>query len=337
MKKSLLFCGVAALALASCTQNEVLEVSDSRAIGFSSFVGKPTKAVTEITAENLTKFNVFGYHGDATVDYNNVAVTGTTSSGWNPATVAYWVKEKNAAYEFAAYSNQNESLDNVSFANKTLTISNYSVDNKDLIAAQTSVGVPESSSDYPETVGFEFYHMLSQIRFSFKTDAAESYIMKVSNIKINAGKTGATGTFVAGSTNPTITWTGASNGDYTIEDITDIAYGKPETPTSSKYLIILPQNTGALNVTFTVTLTDAEGAAIGKGNFTAPLKIDESGNAWKSGYRYNYTATIKGSDIPVDPENPDTKVQEIKFNVTSVDGWDDETRVPDTTEPSVTD
>ena len=38
MKRNLLFCGVAALALASCTQNEVLNVNESRAIGFDAFV-----------------------------------------------------------------------------------------------------------------------------------------------------------------------------------------------------------------------------------------------------------------------------------------------------------
>ena len=35
MKKGLLMLGAAAMMLASCTQNEVLEVSESRAIGFN--------------------------------------------------------------------------------------------------------------------------------------------------------------------------------------------------------------------------------------------------------------------------------------------------------------
>lgn len=46
--------GVAALALASCTNEEVLNVSDSRAIGFDAFVGKTTKA--DITDANIREF-----------------------------------------------------------------------------------------------------------------------------------------------------------------------------------------------------------------------------------------------------------------------------------------
>ena len=45
MKKSLLMLGAAAMMLASCTQNEVVEVAESRAIGFDAFVNNNTKAV----------------------------------------------------------------------------------------------------------------------------------------------------------------------------------------------------------------------------------------------------------------------------------------------------
>lgn len=38
MKKSLLMLGAAAMVLASCTQNEVMEVAENRSIGFNSFV-----------------------------------------------------------------------------------------------------------------------------------------------------------------------------------------------------------------------------------------------------------------------------------------------------------
>lgn len=332
MKKSLFFCGVAALALASCTQSEVLEVNDSRTIGFSAFVGKPTKAVTEITKDNLTHFNVFGYHGDAaTVDYNNVDVTGSKDGGYTPASVAYWVKDKNAAYEFAAYSDQNAKLDAAAFADKTLTFTNYTVDGKDLIAAQTSVAMPAEGGEYPATVDFTFYHMLSQIKFSFKTDVSESQIMKISNMKITAGKT-ATGTFSMSQNLPSVNWTSAQDGEYSIAEIADIANGTPNVATESEPIVILPQITDELKVTFTVTFTDAAGAAIGEGDFTASLDIDgQAASAWKPGFRYNYTATIKGSDVPVDPENPDDKAKEIKFSVTEVDGWENASDVP--TEP----
>lgn len=71
MKKGLLMLGVAALALASCTNEEVLNVSDSRAIGFDAFVGKTTKA--DITDANISEFYVYGgYDNNLTNVFDNV-------------------------------------------------------------------------------------------------------------------------------------------------------------------------------------------------------------------------------------------------------------------------
>lgn len=177
MKKSFLMFGVAAMALASCTQNEVVEYAENRAIQFDTFVNNNTRAVTELKTGNLTKFNVFAYHGTNTVDYNNVLVTGNSTSGWTPAANAYW--QAGNAYEFAAYSDQNGELSNVSFANKTLTFTGYKVDGKDLVAAQTSVAL-QSDVDGYTAVNLTFYHMLSQIKFTFTNSDADDYTLKIS-------------------------------------------------------------------------------------------------------------------------------------------------------------
>ncbi len=67
MKKSLFMLSAAALTLASCSQEEVLNVAtggrDANAIAFQAHAGKSTRAA-EINTANLTEFNVFGYHGD---------------------------------------------------------------------------------------------------------------------------------------------------------------------------------------------------------------------------------------------------------------------------------
>ncbi len=341
MKKSFLMFGVAAMALASCTQNEVVEYAENRAIQFDTFVNNNTRAVTELKAENLTKFNVFAYHGANTVDYNNVLVTGSNSSGWTPAANAYW--QAGNAYEFAAYSNQNEAITSepgVSFANKTLTFTGYEVAGKDLVAAQTSVALQTDVNSYT-AVNLTFYHMLSQIKFTFTNSDADDYTLKISKIKITAGKT-AKGEFKMneGGT-PAISWTDASNGEYTITDIADIANG-PSESTASESLLILPQSTTGLKVTFTARLTDAGNNVIATGNFEAPLKISEDGgDAWKPGYRYNYIAELNGSDVPVNPVDPsepgdeeDPKPTVIQFNVVEVDSWEDSNAAGSTT-PSV--
>lgn len=338
MKKSFLMFGVAAMALASCTQNEVVEYAENRAIQFDTFVNNNTRAVTELETEDLTKFNVFAYHGTNTVDYNNVLVTRNSTSGWTPAANAYW--QAGNAYEFAAYSDQNGELSNVSFANKTLTFTGYEVAGKDLVAAQTSVDAQDNVNSYT-AVNLNFYHMLSQIKFTFTNSDAADYTLKISNINIEAGKT-AKGEFKMneGGT-PAISWTDASNGEYTITDIADIANG-PSGSTASEPLLILPQSTTGLKVTFTARLTDAGNNVIATGNFEAPLKISEDGgDAWKPGYRYNYIAELNGSDVPVNPVDPsepgdeeDPKPTVIQFNVVEVDSWEDSNAAGSTT-PSV--
>lgn len=339
MKKSFLMLGVAAMALASCTQNEVVEYAENRAIQFDAFVGKSTRAVTELETAGLTQFNVFAYHTGDVVDYNNVAVKGSGSgTGWKAEANAYW--QAGNAYEFAAYSDQNAAISSgVSFADKTLTFTNYTVGEKDLVAAQTSVtGV---TAQYSTPVDLTFYHMLSQIKFTFKNSDAAEYNLAISDIKITAGKT-ANGEFKMneGGT-PAISWTDASNGEYTITNIADIANG-PSKSTASKSLLILPQSTTGLKVTFTARLTDAGNNVIATGNFEAPLKISEDGgDAWKPGYRYNYIAELNGSDVPVNPVDPsepgdeeDPKPTVIQFNVVEVDSWEDSNAAGSTT-PSV--
>ena len=61
MKKSLLMLGVAVAALASCTQNEVVDIAESNAIKFdNAFVGNATKATApEITKDNITDIYVY--------------------------------------------------------------------------------------------------------------------------------------------------------------------------------------------------------------------------------------------------------------------------------------
>ena len=67
MRKSLLLLGVAVAALASCTQNEVVDIAESNVIKFdNAFVGNTTKATTapEVTTDNIEDMYVFAVDGD---------------------------------------------------------------------------------------------------------------------------------------------------------------------------------------------------------------------------------------------------------------------------------
>lgn len=335
MKNSLFLLGAAAVAaLSSCSQSEVMEVAENRAIGFNAFVNNNTRAITELTKTNLTKFNVFGYHGTNTPDYTNTLVTGSgTTNEWTIAGAAYWQKEN--AYEFAAYSDGNNSLanENVLFAEKKLTISNYTVSTNDLIAAQTSVASQDDITKY-KAVNLNFYHLLSQVKFTFSNSDSRDYIMKISDLTITANKTGKVVFTMNDGTSPSITWSDATTGTYTITGLADIAEGDLNAPHSTESILVMPQENDALTVSFTVTLSDTKEGEIAKGKFTASLDIDPAkGSVWDPGYRYNYTATINGSDVP-DIDDPDKKPIKIEFTVTEeIDGW--ENAEADPTTPSV--
>lgn len=307
MKKGLLMLGAAAMVLASCTQNEVVEVAESRAIGFDAFVNNNTKAVTDITKASLTKFYVFGdYDNGASVAFSNTEVNGANGGTYTPVNPAYWQTGK--TYAFGAYSNGNGDQLTASFSNGTLTISDYSVnDANDLIAATvTGAAAPNAGED--KAVALTFKHLLSKVKFTFSTTASpEAYKMEVSGLTFNAIKTAATCVF----SNNTIStdWAG-TNGDYSIATLAD--YAVADGSASTDDILVIPQVNTTIEASFTVTIYDEKtNNQIATNDFTASLDCSE----WVEGYVYNYTATINPDDV-------DDQMKPITFTVTSVTDWD---------------
>ena len=308
-----------ALALGGCSKTETTEVAQGRAIGFDAFVGKSTKAVTEVTNNNLKAFYVFGdyQNTDTWVDvFDNTKVTGSgggSGSEWTPEQTAYWLDGK--TYKFGAYANGAEgtSLEGASFSAETgtLTFKDYVVGENDLIAA-----IP-ASVNVGDPVALTFSHMLSQVKFTFTNEDADTYTMKISDIKIESAVTTCTGTY---TNNGGASWNdGTPNGTYDFGTLDNIAG-----TTGTTDLLVIPQDNANLYVTFTATFTDGSGSEtpIAEGDFKASLKYTANGtgtdNLWTPGYKYNYTATINASTI-------DDSLEEniIKFEVTAVEGWDD--------------
>jgi len=332
MKKNLILMGAAIAALSSCTQSEVLDVPESKAIRFSSFVDKPTRTVTEVT--NLTNFYVFGNFGTASpydgVAYNNESNTQTY----------YWAAKDNI-YKFGAYANgENGKLDNVTFAPGegdetamgTLTFSNYQPQleankGKDLVAAVANHKVT-GSEDTNTKVDLTFKHLLSQVKFTFKTTDADTYTLKIHDIKIDnnaISKANCTfdGTNIAWATE------GAEKNGYTYDEIADIAVataldGENAPYQGSSVEMVIPQSdTNNIKVTFSATVSGGGFAEPKTGNFEANLDYakgdvaETTDNTWTPGYRYNYIATINADQI-----DPTLETKKINFDVT-VDTWKD--------------
>lgn len=312
MKKGLMMLGIATMMLASCTNEDVLNVSDSRAIGFNTFVNNNTKAVTDITTASLSKFYVFGdYDEGASVAFSNTEVIGSQGGTYTPVNPAYWQTGK--TYEFGAYSNGNASL-TASFSNGALTITGYSVDDaKDLIAATASeIAAPAAGED--KSVPLTFKHLLSKVKFTFSTTAVpEAFRMEVSNLTFKGIKTAATCVF----SNNTIStmWTG-TEGDYTIATLGD--YAVTDGFASTEDILVIPQSNTDIEASFKVTIYDENtNEEIATNDFTASLDCTK----WVEGYVYNYTATIN-------PDKVDGNLKPITFTVTKVEDWEPEQKEP---------
>lgn len=322
MKRSLFLLGMAAAALSSCTNEDVVDVAQNRAIWFDTFVNNNTRAVTEVGSgieqTPLISYYLFGDYGDAAGNYSVPVFDNEPSSA-----IAYWTVNK--YYAFGAYANGNDNrIDNATFDANTgkLEFPGYTPnDEKDLVAAtaRAEAGADVTNKD---AVPLQFAHMLSQVKFTFKTDVANSYIIKISDLKFNAVNT-ADGSYTktteaAGK----IDWTGnISKGYYVYEEMSDIA-DKDKNYTDSDVKLVIPQdNTDQISVTFTATLNGPGIDSEVKKEFTANLGYEAGSisgteaNTWTPGYSYNYTTTINADDI-----NSDLK--EIKFT-TEVTEWKD--------------
>lgn len=310
MKKQFIMAAVAIMAVAGCAKTEVVNVDSGRAIGFSSFVGKPTKAVTVV--ESLSNdFYVFGNYGDGT------SWTGQAFNNEINTTAYYW--QSGQTYRFGAYADgSNGRIAGATFdaASQTLEFPGYTAGTKDLVAAVTD----DIDADIYYTAGTQtatpvpliFSHMLSQVKFTFTTDAAATYNMTITEVKINGAVVTADGKFTAAGA----VWTGSTEGtyEYTLNP-NNISSGV----SASEVNLVIPQGgTDQLTVTFKAEIS---GEATGNAEFTANLGHSLSSlpaNTWQPGYCYNYNAKVLLKDVI---DNPEDKVQ-ITFTPT-VDGWQD--------------
>ena len=285
--KRLVMCGVAVLALAGCTQSEVLNINSDRAIGFDAYTGKGTRVVSDITGGGSTTFNKFIVYGSysisedqETVVFNGVEVSYTTSS-WTYTKEQYW---QNGNYNFAAYSDGNGALSGGPTASYThdggLQIQNYVVGEKDLIFATQTASVTDKTT-YNTAVELKFSHLLSKVKFTFTNMFADNLKVEVSGLQIDNSNTkgnysGTAWTDLSANTTPII---------YDDKDVNADDYTPEE-------CYVLPQSTNGLTASFTVTVKDALDAEVMRKEFTGVSLNVTNVSAWQNGYAYNYTAEL---------------------------------------------
>lgn len=323
MKRGLFMLGVAVAALSGCSQSEILEVAEGRAIGFSSFVNNNTRAVNEVTKDNLSEYYVFGNYGnDGASDWSGQAFNNELNT-----TLYYW--QPSMTYRFGAYADGNGgkiASSAVSFdaANSKLTFTNYTPDDtKDLVAAVTGNETADTYIASSETkVPLNFKHLLSQVKLTFTSTAAATYKLSISDVRIEGAVSTCTGDYTASG----VTWN--TDGTTTKNGYVYDFFGTEDRVISSEVSqyqskLVIPQSgTEQLYVYFTATIKGEKpsGSVDFTKNFKAALGhtvADVDANAWEPSYCYNYIANVEIKDI-VDNKND---LVEIKFDVKGVEEW----------------
>ena len=323
MKKSIFLLGVAVAAMTSCSNDELLEQIQpvQKAIGFESWVNKPTKAVNDVTANTLNEFYVFGYFtkGNATENvFDNIAVLKTDENehnGWDVQENELWT---NNAYSFAAYANGNgtgeeetpegDKLNDVTFEEGELIIEDYSLDDKDILAAFSEVeAIDNTEVENRQDVSMTFGHLLSKVSFKFTyAEAKENIKVQVTDISLNVPLT-ATCTATKSAT----TWadhTGNKEYSFTDEDESKfeaITYANSGNIALSEEFYVLPNEIEGAVLTFTATYMDTTqgDAVVREKTYSLPLsngKVDDDEYDWIANNVYQYNVSLPFSPLYID-------------------------------------
>lgn len=329
MKKVLLMGLAAAAMLASCSNDETLEMASPKAISFSNaFVNNGTRSIVDpsFTTETLGNFAVYGYTTNATnssaLIFNGTEVKSTDKGAtWSYEDPLYWVPGN--TYHFSAIAPKNA---NVTVANPSLTggmigatVTFTSDGATDLLHAATVKQVADEvfMADV-KPVGLTFNHQLAKVKFSFENAVGAGYSVKVTNVKITDAYT--TGTLTIGATNA---WSGQTNNTLALDFGNVVAAGAAANTaaeitnaasleTYNEKLMIPSEAAATYNVTFSVELLQ-NGVSVA----TADKKTTISGVALQLGYCYDFKASLTKDNVIDDP------MKKIEFTVDGISPWND--------------
>lgn len=329
--KKLFMIGLAATAmLASCSNDETVEMAQQKAIGFSNaFVNNGTRSIVDpsFTTKTLEDFAVYGFTQAGQIfKGDKVYKGGSASTGWSYDVLQYWVPGN--TYTFGAIAPHSVATnvsdvalpENAKKVEMTVAFTNTDADQVDLLHAEPAqIAGTEVTETYKTPVSMTFRHQLSKVKFSFENAVGEGYNVKVSNIKIMDAYTNGTLTVAANGN----TWSAQANntleldfGNVVADDATaDEAAVIANAATLESYnekLMIPMDATATYTVTFTAELYQGD---VLLGSYNHEVKIENV--EFKLGYCYDFKASLTHKNITDKPLNP------IEFDVTNVEDWNE--------------
>lgn len=326
MKKIFLIGLTAAAMMASCSNDETVEMAQQKAISFSNaFVNNGTRSIVDpsFTTTSLNDFAVYGFTQNGQIfDGVKVSKGGAASTGWSYDNVQYWVPGNTYTFGAIAPHSVAGNVSNVTLptgATKVemeVAFTNKDADQVDLLhAAPTQItGVTAS---YTNPVGMTFNHQLSKVKFSFENAVGAGYNVRVKDVKITDAYAKGTLTVAAAGNN----WSNQT--DKTLElnfgnvvadasSTESSVIANAATLESYNEKLMIPMGSSAI---YTVTFT----AELYKGNVllgTYPHTVEIKNVEFKLGYCYNFKASLTHENITGQDElNP------IVFDVKKVEDW----------------
>ena len=325
MKKIFLIGLTAAAMLASCSNDETVEMAQQKAIGFSNaFVNNGTRSVVDpsFTTTSLNDFAVYGFTQNGQI-FNGEKVS-KTGDAWSYVNVQYWVPGNTytfgaiAPYSVAGKVSDVTLPESATKVEMKVAFTNTDAKQVDLLhAAPTQIAGTAVTPTYKEPVSMTFNHQLSKVKFSFENAVGVGYNVKVSNVKITNAYANGTLTVAAAGNN----WSDQTNQNLELNfgNVVNDASGTEaaviaNTATLESYnekLMIPMDATATYTVTFTAELYKG-GVLLGIYNHTVEIKNVE----FKLGYCYNFKASLTNKNIT----GPD-ELNPIVFNVTGIENW----------------
>lgn len=323
MKKGLMMLGIATMMLASCTNEDVLNVSDSRAIGFNGTgIDNITKA--DITSSNFAQFYVYG--GYNTTDLFNGTEVNKSGSNWTYNPTQYW---KEGSWKFGAYAPKGEGAITPEWSYEsglTLTVNSDATHQNDVIYAAATASVTDNNSDGTlegtDNVSLNFTHLLSKLAFKFTKDPQSLGAMTVTMSNFVVAGITTNGQWIAGVQQ---TVADAATGDYT-DNPGEI---KATEGVQTAWFYVIPQQVSAFAITANVKVVNGAGDTIKDGTISASVPTTDI-TSWSAQYQYLYSAQLNLDQI-TDPDNPNP--QPIEFTGSVSDNWENGTGDITITEP----
>ena len=188
MNKMIYLCAAAALTLASCSNDETVEVAQQKGISFRAVTGLNTRA-SEVTTTNLSTLKVTAFwneNGDKYDGFTDEVDYVKAGGVFNSAVSKFWPKDESEVLSFTAFSNNWTGTKTITDKN-TISVAGVKIvstvaDQKDMVYVTGATGTKAAN----ETNGVQLTleHALSQIQISAKSDNAV-YTYQVKGIRIS--------------------------------------------------------------------------------------------------------------------------------------------------------